>query len=301
MKKYLLLSMVCLISLQMMSQINLTTYYYTIQVGETITLNDQRLGYSTFDNAIISVTANYGMIKKVTGINPGIAVVRLGGYASESQELTQSFYTVHVIKVVAVKNITIPQNLSLKTAETFTIQPIITDDEATKSLTWTSSNTSVATVNASGVVQAVSVGKATIVCKAANGVSAQCLVSVSPVLAQSVILSQKECEISVGDELQLTPTITPANVTSSTIKWMSTNENIAQVDDEGNVTAIGSGYCSIYSLADDGSGKFDRCLIHVLGDNTIGDINKNGKIDIGDAVMIVNFIVGKTESLFPND
>ena len=83
----------------------------------------------------------------------------------------------------------------------------------------------------------------------------------------------------------------PANASSKSVKWMTTNENIAQVDDGGNVTAIAPGYCSIFCLADDGSRKFDKCLVHVLGTAVLrGDVNGDSNVDIGDVTAVINII-----------
>ncbi len=209
-----------------------------------------------------------------------------------------NFYggTCYVITVVGVKTITIPSNISLTTGDQYQYSPLITDAEAITTLTWSSSNTAVATVGDDGTVSAIGPGNTTITCTAANGVKTQGVVNVAPLLTSKVTLNTKNCEMNVGDVTLLTPTVLPANVTNKQVNWVSGNDNIAQVDDEGNVTAIGPGYCSIYCFADDGSGKHAKCLVHVLGDGTTstvrGDMNGDGKVTPADAIEVLYMYFG---------
>lgn len=240
----------------------------TLKVGETynFTCNYNQ----AVDNLDLFLTGNaiaveyksyYGagtrVSVEVTAITPE--------YASFTGRTIDECWIFHVVGVIDIK---IPNNVLLSLGESYTYAPIITDAEATTTLTWTSSNSDVATINYSGVVTTVGIGQTTITCTATNGVSAQSIVTVSPVLAQEASLDKQECELSVDGSMQLTSTISPENVTSTKVKWLSSNENVAQVDDTGNVTAIAPGYCSIYSIADDGSRKYDKCLFHVLGNGT---------------------------------
>lgn len=200
--------------------------------------------------------------------------------------------TLYVFHVIDVVDVNIESNVELITGETFTYHPIVSDKDATTTYTWTSSNTGVATVASNGTVTAKGVGKTTIKCTAANGVSTQSLLTVSPRLATELTLSKQSQELSIGEEFQLQATISPANVTSSKVIWLSSNENVAQVDENGNVTAINYGYCSIFAIADDGSAKFDHCLITVPGSRNRGDVNNDGSVDVNDVTGIVNIIQG---------
>ena len=68
------------------------------------------------------------------------------------------------------------------------------------------------------------------------------------------------------------------------------------MDNDGIVTAVGSGFCSVFVKADDGSGKFAKCLIHVSGPTTNrADVNGDGNVNLSDAQQVVRIFVGKEE------
>ena len=196
-------------------------------------------------------------------------------------------YAFHVLDVI-------PSEINLIVGGNYKYSPVV---DATNrhytTFTWTSNNTAVATVDANGNVNAVGSGRATITCTANGGNSFSSVVYVSTQATQQVKLNTNNMDLSVGNTTQLTATVSPSNTTNKAVKWLSSNENIAQVDDEGNVTAVGTGYCSIYVKADDGSGKFDKCLVHVIGPATArGDINGDGAVNLSDAKMVVDIFVG---------
>ena len=171
-------------------------------------------------------------------------------------------YNITVVDVIAI---TIPSNLSMFIGEVSQITPTIAQPGATTTLTWQSSSSSVATVTEDGVVTALSKGVTIISCIAANGVSAQCEVTVSPVEVSSIALNQTEAELVAGEKVQLTATASPDNATDKTVTWSSTNEAVAVVSESGQVTAVGAGTCQIKATANDGSGKTASCLVTVLG------------------------------------
>jgi len=175
----------------------------------------------------------------------------------------------YVITVVEVKSISIPSTLTLLVGQNYTFSPVITDAAASTTLTWTSSNTSVATVNSSGFLSTTGVGSTTIKCTAHNGVSAQCEVTVNPVLVSGITLNQTEAEMVVGEKLNLSATIAPDNATDKRVTWSSTNEAVAVVDESGQVAAVGSGTCQIKATANDGSGKTASCLVTVEKNNKL--------------------------------
>lgn len=173
------------------------------------------------------------------------------------------------ITVVAVKSITIPSSLSLQLGETYTFTPTIIDNRATTLLTWISSVPEIAQIEEDGKLTAVGIGTCTITCMNSNGVSAQCVVTVTPILVDGITLNESEAELTVGEKLQLEATITPDNATDKSVTWSSTNEAVAVVSESGLVTAVGSGTCQVKATANDGSGKSASCLVTVEKNNKL--------------------------------
>lgn len=220
-----------------------------------------------------STTGTYYSFK-LTALKAGIFTVTCGvqyyesssGWKSKSNTAT---YTITVKEVPQVVSISIPSDLSLYLGDAYSFSPIIYETGASTILTWNSSNTSVATINSDGVLSTNGIGSTTITCTATNGVSAKCLVTVNPVLVNSITLNNAEAELSIGEKLQLMPTVLPNNASNMSVTWSSTNEAVAVVSESGLVTAVGSGSCQIKATANDGSGKTASCLITVEKNNKL--------------------------------
>lgn len=155
--------------------------------------------------------------------------------------------------------------------DSYTFSPIITDAGATPNLSWTSSNSSVATVNESGTIYAVGLGTTTITCTATNGVSAQCLVTVNPVMVNDITLNKTEATMAIGKTLQMKATITPENASNKSVTWSSSNETVAIVNESGTVYAISPGICQIKAAANDDSGKTASCMLTVKDEADVND------------------------------
>lgn len=174
--------------------------------------------------------------------------------------------TVKVKPVPVVTQVVIPSAYTITIGATYTFSPQIIEAGATTTLTWYSSNSDVATIDASGNLKAVGVGTSTITCTAANGVSAHCVVTVNPILVSNVVLNVTKEELMKSETIQLSAIVSPENATNKSVKWSSSNVNVATVDNNGLVTAVSSGLCDITATAMDGSNVMVSCRINVLGD-----------------------------------
>ncbi len=169
--------------------------------------------------------------------------------------------------VVAVTGVTLsPTTASLLVGATQQLTPTIAPATATnKTVTYSSGNTAVATVNASGLITAVTAGTATITVTTQDGAkTATCAVTVSAsnVAVTSVSLSPASASLSVGGTQQLTPTILPANATNKSVTYSSGNTAVATVNASGLVTAVANGSATITVTTVNGS-KTSTCAITV--------------------------------------
>ena len=182
--------------------------------------------------------------------NPGKAYVASNIYRLRS---AKSF----VNGTVSLDKTELPLYVGQSQQLTATVLP---ENAADKSVAWTSSNTDVATVDASGKVTAVAVGSATITATATQGGNtATCAVTVSPVEVTSVELNKTELALVKGASETLTATVLPENATDKSVTWASSDVTVVTVSN-GVVTAKKNGTATITATA---GGKSATCVITV--------------------------------------
>ena len=171
---------------------------------------------------------------------------------------------------VEVSSITLSEtSLSLTAGDSATLTATVEPENATdKTVTWTSSNTDVATVE-NGTVKAVSAGSAVITAKAGEK-TAECTVTVKApepeiVEATGITLSRTALSLKAGASAALTATIAPANATDKTVTWTSSNTRVATVTN-GTVKAVANGTATITAATK--NGKRATCTVTVTTDTT---------------------------------
>ena len=218
--------------------------------GESVTLKatvtpdnatNKTVTWTSSNASVASVDAS----GKVTAVAAGSATI-----TAKAGDKTATCAVTVKKKVVAVESVTLDQDsITLMIGENCTLKATVSPDNATdKTVSWTSSDASVASVDASGKVTAVKVGTATITAKAGDK-SATCAVTVEPVPVESITLSQTKATLKVGETLTLTATVNPSNATDKTVTWYSSDTEVATVDASGKVTALQPGLVSICALA----------------------------------------------------
>lgn len=133
------------------------------------------------------------------------------------------------------------------------------------SVTWSSSNEDVATVDSTGKVVAIAAGKATITAAANDnsGLAVKCEVTVQKNQLTSLTINKTKATLIEGDSITLTVRTKPSSAPDHSVTWSSSDENIATVDSTGKVMAIAEGKAIITVTANDGSGLTATCEITV--------------------------------------
>ncbi len=153
---------------------------------------------------------------------------------------------------------------ALDVGGSFVLTPIIAPTNATnKSVTWSSSNSQVATVN-NGVVNAVGYGDATVTVTTEDGAkTSTCKVSVQKAATPvtGVTLDKTSMTLKAGSSDSLTATVLPNDATNKSVTWSSSNSQVATVNN-GVVTARAEGTAVITVLTLDGS-KTATCTVTV--------------------------------------
>ena len=172
---------------------------------------------------------------------------------------------------VKITNIAVPESAMVEKGESITL-PVVygTDDapavtpetaatgesaatdekvaKAAEKLTieWTSSDESVATVDATGMVVAVSAGEADITASVTDSeMSAVCKVTVKVAAKDITVPDNLDVKLNDGNETTVEATVSPADATDVKVSYASTDEAVATVDKDGRVQVLQPGECDI--------------------------------------------------------
>ena len=129
---------------------------------------------------------------------------------------------------------------------------VTADEGADKTVTWSSSNESVATVSG-GIVTPHAYGTATITAKAGD-IEKTCNVTVNdstPADVNGVTLDKKNLTITVGESVTLTATVSPSNAGNKNVTWKTSNSSVATVNN-GKVTTLATGTVTITVTTEEG-------------------------------------------------
>jgi uncharacterized protein YjdB len=227
----------------------------TLRLHATITpenASDKSVTWSSADEVIATVDGT-GL---VTGISEGealIYVTTVDGGHKDSVEITVYTVDVEGVKIAAVDSIGVGQSLKL----TATVTP---ENATDKSITWSSGNTSVATVSDNGLVTGVSAGEALIYVTTVDGGYKDSVaikvyteeVVPQPIPVTGVTIAGATDSLEVESTLQLTAVITPEDADNKTVTWSSSDDAVATVSEDGLVTGVAEGEAIITVTTEDG-------------------------------------------------
>ena len=158
-------------------------------------------------------------------------------------------------------------NLTMNAGEYFYLDPVLTPANSTKEgLIWESVDPDIATVSSSGRVAAKAGGQTLIMVKTESGATAFCKLTVLEAVV-SVELDEKEVLIDVGEEISLTPIFNPVTASDTTVTWTSSNDKVATVNKDGEVTGVSGGVAVIECKTYDG-GYNAFCIVTVYEEVT---------------------------------
>ena len=223
----------------------------TLMAGEALALQatitpsyatDQTVTWTTSDNTVAIVARGV-----VTAVAPGVAVIT----AKAGDKEATCVVTVEKL-YVAVMGILLSQSTaSIDEGETLTLTATVMPEDADdKTVTWETSDASIATVE-DGVVTGIVPGTATITAKA-GGRQATCVVTVKKryIPVTDIILNYYELELEIGKKVTLTATVLPENADKKTVTWRTSSTKVATVR-RGIVTAVSEGTAIITAETDD--------------------------------------------------
>ena len=205
-----------------------------------------------------------------TSANTDIATVDengvVSGHSLGKTKITAKLHnkktaTITVWVVIPVEEVRIPESAELARGKTLTLKPEYLPENATeKKVKWTSLSPKVASVTSGGVVKGLKAGTAVIRAKTDNGVIAECTVTVYNPVTQ-VKLNRTSLTLSLYEQKTLNATYKPKNAAHTLITWSSSNKKVATVDENGLVTGLAKGKCTITAKSE--NGKTAKCTVTV--------------------------------------
>ncbi|MBR3561440.1 MAG: Ig-like domain-containing protein, partial [Oscillospiraceae bacterium] len=201
-----------------------------------------------------------------------------------------------------VENLTLSRGtIDVYLRETEKLTPTLTasllpEGASNKTVLWSSSNESVATVTDNGGGTAAltlkTAGSAVITARAASNsaVYAVCSVIVRATPVASVSLDQTSLELNPGETAPLTATLSSdtAGVApdDTVVSWASSNPAVAVVDSSGNVTAVGAGTAAVTVLSRD-QGRSATCVVRVWQKVTGVSLDRDAlSLNVGESTVL---------------
>lgn len=215
-------------------------YYVTRTTQYTAVLAE--CGFMSNESEYVQLLQNYSQIASslTNGIGNYINSI-YSGYTATGTE------TVGKVSQIPVKGVTLDKTtLELTAGAAGQLTATFTPEDATdQTVTWSSSNSGVVTVDQNGTLKAVAAGTATITVKTTDGgYTATCKVTVKPVAVTEVLLDKSSVTMKVGDIFVLNATVQPENVSDKTITWSSSAPSVVKVEN-GKLTALAEGSATI--------------------------------------------------------
>lgn len=152
-------------------------------------------------------------------------------------------------KMVEPTSISLPSTQTVEVGTTVVLQPVLLPENSTTTLTWSSDDESIATVN-EGVVTGIKKGETFINVETSNGKVGWCKIVVVNPKPISIVLPKNET-LFVNESKTLVPVFTPYNA-EDTLTWKSDDERIAKVNADGVVVGVAEGLTVITLTAANG-------------------------------------------------
>ena len=237
---------------QPVTSLSLNTHALSVERGRRVPLTaaidpadatDKKLTWTSSDKSVATVDSK----GRVTGKKAGTCTITATAKSGVSVSCT-IIVTQPVTKVAIDKS-----SLTLDKGLTYSIRPAVKPDDATdKTITYTSSDSSIASVDANGLVTALHAGKATITATAQSDKKDTIRITVTQPVT-SLSLNAHEFSVERGKRVPLTASVEPADATNKKLTWTSSDKSVATVDSKGRVTGKKAGTCTITATAKSGA------------------------------------------------
>lgn len=220
-----------------------------------------KLSYSSSDPSVVMVDEHGNLV----AVNAGTAEVAL---SSENGKIYDSGI---ITVVVTPTGISMPDTvtLSMGTNINASVEATVVPEDATDVvIEYVSSDEAIATVDNTGYITAVAAGEANITASVVDtGLAATCHVIVTPAI-ESLDISKSSMTMKPGATNTLSVTVSPEDANISGMTWTSSDEAVATVDQEGNVTAVADGTATITATIGETTASCDVTVSNKASNNS---------------------------------
>ena len=217
-----------------------------------------RISWTSSDPNVAAVGEN-GV---VTGVSAGTAVITAktdNGYSD----------TCNVTVNVPCTSLAFAEPLvTVEKGATYQLRLIADPADTTESISYSSSSSSRVSVSSSGLLTAKSTGTVTVTASASGGAKAYCNVTVVDAVS-SVTLGETNKSVLVGDSFKLEAVVSPSGASNKNLTYSSDNDEIAEIDNQGNVLARAPGITILRVTAPNGVSA--ACLLQVRTVSNLAD------------------------------
>lgn len=233
------------------------TYKLSAYVTPVVAAN-KKVNWSSSNSGVATVDT----VGLVTAIADGTAIIS----ATTTDGTNLSASCMVTASSIPVSSISLNKtSATLYLNQTVQLTATVSPSNATdRSIVWSTSDNSIASVTSTGLVTAIAPGNAIITASTADGsnLSATCAITVKAYVT-SLTLDQSAVTILEGDTITLIPTILPTYATNQSLYWSSNNTSVATVNN-GVVVGRAGGGVTITAKTTDGSNLSATCKITVV-------------------------------------
>ena len=214
-----------------------------------------------------------------------------GGIAGTTSSIQ---FSIVAAPVLVTGITTTPSTSSLLAGNTVqVVATVLPANASNKTVLWSTSDQTVATVNSNGLVTAESAGEATITATTQDGnFFATTLVTVTqnvPVIG--IATTPATSSLTAGNTIQITETVLPSNATNKTVLWSTSNQGVATVSNSGLVMAVSPGGATIKATTQDGNFLATTVVTITQSVTGITTTPSTSSLIVGSTVQVVTTVL----------
>ena len=255
-----------IVVIQPITRITVTASEKSVPVGGTISLTPVFVPENA-TRKLVTWTATTGQLLSVdengtvTGLKKGAGRVTVT--AADGSNVRAS---ININVTQGAEELTLDKpELTVDVNKTAMLKPtVLPRDTNNKKVAWSSSDESIAKVNAQGRIQGVSVGECEITCTSQDNSNVQAKATVHVQQPVRKVTFGHAPNIYVGETAQLTWMVEPENASNPALKLTSTKPKILEVSDDGTVIGVGAGDVIVNAVTTDGSNRRAQLRLRVM-------------------------------------